>query len=67
VEISCRFVIARSVSSKLIEFTEEVLDETASLVEVFIVRTWLFAVGLCRDNGIYSGFAQRRITRSSAS
>jgi hypothetical protein len=45
-KISGGFVVACRDSPKLLELAEEICDQPAGLVEVFVVRPRLFAIGL---------------------
>lgn len=58
-EVARGFVIARGYCSELFEFTEEILDQAARFIEIFVVRARLFAVGLRWDDGLYASLAQR--------
>ena len=57
-KISGGFVVACGDGSKLLEFAKEIFDQAAGLIEVFVVRARLFAVGLCWDDWFYFGLAQ---------
>jgi hypothetical protein len=48
-----------AIARKLLELAEEIFDQAARPIEVFVVWTRLFAVGLRRDDGFYFGVAQR--------
>ena len=48
------FVIAGGDGAVLFEFTEEVLNEMAGLVEFSVIRTLNWTVGLGRDDGGFS-------------
>ena len=49
-EISGGFVVARSDGAELLELAEEILDEMARLVHLFVEETREFAVALGRDD-----------------
>ena len=58
-EVSCGFVIAGCNGAELFEFAEEVLDEMARLVSLFIVVALGFAVAFWRDHRRLSFSEQR--------
>jgi hypothetical protein len=58
-EISGGLIVARSYGAVLFEFTEEILDQVACLVESLIELTGRCSVLPRRDHGGFSGTRQR--------
>lgn len=57
-EVSRGFVVARDDGATLLELAEEILDEVARLVRLFVVVTLDFAVALGRDDDGFSSGKQ---------
>jgi hypothetical protein len=58
-EVAFGLVIAGCDGSKLLEFTEEVLDEMTGLVEVFVVVAVILPIALGRDDRRFAGCGER--------
>jgi hypothetical protein len=58
-EIACGFVVARCDCSELFEFTEEILDQVALLVELWVEFAWRQAIWSRRDYGRFPSCRQR--------
>ena len=57
-EVTSSFIVAGGESAEEFEFGEEVLDQMAGFVEVFVVEALLFAIGFGRNDRKFPGFLQ---------
>ena len=63
-EIARRLIISRGDGAKLLEFAEEVFNQMASLVEVFIILTLIFSIAIrWNDRSLAGLFKQIDHTR----
>ena len=58
-EVSGGFVVAGGDSTELLEFCEEILDQVARLIHVFVIVARVFSVGFWRDDDLFSGLFER--------
>jgi hypothetical protein len=57
-EVACCFVIASSDGAKEFEFCEEVFNQVAGFIEIFVILSLHFTVGLGRYNRGFARFLQ---------
>ena len=57
-EVACGFVVAGGDSTKLLELAEEILNQVACGIELFVVVTGPFARGFGRDDHRLAGLRQ---------
>ncbi len=58
-KVARSFIIPRGDGAKLFEFAEEVLDQVARLIEVFVIVARIFSVAFGRDDSALTGFLKR--------
>jgi hypothetical protein len=54
-EVSGSFIVACGDAPELLEFGEEIFDQVARFVQVFVVGAGCFSVGFWRYDNIFSG------------
>ena len=58
-EVSGGFIVAGGDGAELLESGEEVLDQVAGFVHVFVKGAGNFSVGFWRDDDLFSGLRER--------
>ena|GEM_PF-2263004 len=58
-EISGCFIVTGGNGSELLEFCEEIFDEMARFIQVFVIGARIFSVGFWWDDDLYPGLFQR--------